>query len=214
MRKIFLLAVFFGIFLGCQNEKVYYIEIETDFGTMKAELYNSTPLHRDNILKLADEGFYDDLLFHRVMRDFMVQGGDPESKDADPSKRLGAGGPGYTIPAEIGAPHFKGTLAGARQGDGVNPERKSSGSQFYIVQGQKQTDAQLDQFEKSGNFKYNESQRKKYKEIGGTPFLDNQYTVFGELVSGLDVVDKIAAVQTAPGDRPIEDVKMKVRVVK
>ena len=213
MKKYILILILIGIFMSCQNEKVYYIEIETDFGTMKAELYNSTPMHRDNIVKLANDKFYDGLLFHRVIAGFMVQGGDPKSRDAGPSVGLGAGGPGYRIDAEIGAPHFKGTLAAARQGDGANPERKSSGSQFYIVQGQKQTVAQLQQIERNGNFQYNDSQKEKYLDIGGAPFLDNQYTVFGELVSGLDVLDKIAAVPTAPGDRPLEDIKMKVRVV-
>ena len=143
----------------------------------------------------------------------MIQGGDPESRGADANKRLGGGGPGYTIPAEIGAPHFKGTLAAARTGDAMNPERASSGSQFYIVQGRKIGETQLQNFASRGGYSYNPAQIEKYMELGGTPGLDNQYTVFGEVIEGMEVIDKIAAVQTKPGDRPLEDVKMKVRML-
>jgi peptidyl-prolyl cis-trans isomerase B (cyclophilin B) len=177
-------------------------------GDIVIELYDSTPEHKKNFLKLVDENFYDSLLFHRVMSGFMVQGGDPNSRNAGPNDRLGAGGPGYTIPAEIGAPHFKGTLAAARQGDAVNPRRESSGSQFYLVQGNPVSDQMLDNIERQYGLKYNQTQRQKYLEVGGTPQLDGQYTVFGEVVKGLDVIDKIAAVRTNQADRPLEDVWM------
>jgi len=210
--KVLVLFLFVSLvtFTSCGDGNKYVL-IETDFGEMKVMLYNSTPQHRDNFIKLVKEGFYDDLLFHRVMNGFMIQGGDPDSKDAPADKRLGGGGPGYRIPAEIGSPHIKGTVAAARNS---NPQKESSGSQFYIVHGKKQTDAQLDATEKRQGFTYNEEQRRLYKEIGGTPFLDGDYTVFGEVIEGLEVVDKIAAVQTAPGDRPIEDVKMKIRMTR
>ena len=212
MKKIlFLLLIIMS--MGSCNEKETMIEIVTDYGTMKAKLYDSTPLHRDNMVKLIKEGFYDGLLFHRVISDFMIQGGDPNSRTASPAQQLGSGGPGYQIDAEIGALHYKGTLAAARTGDAVNPERKSSGSQFYIVQGKPLSDAQLDMMAGQSGTTYTPEQRAKYKEIGGVPFLDGQYTVFGEVVEGLDVIDKIAAVQTAPGDRPVEDVKMTIRLL-
>ncbi|MBO7481513.1 MAG: peptidylprolyl isomerase [Bacteroidales bacterium] len=192
--------------------------IETTKGNMTVMLYDDTPLHRDNFVKLAESGFYEGLLFHRVIKDFMIQGGDPMSKNAAPNVRLGNGGPGYTIPAEIVYPthfHKKGALAAARTGDNVNPKRESSGSQFYIVQGQTYTDMKLDQFEKMLGKTFSKKERDAYATIGGTPHLDNQYTVFGEVVDGLGVVDKIAAVQTAPGDRPVEDVKIiKMTVLK
>lgn len=192
--------------------------IETTKGNITVVLYDDTPLHRDNFVKLVESGFYEDLLFHRVIKNFMIQGGDPQSKNAAPNARLGNGDPGYTIPAEIVYPkhfHKKGALAAARTGDNVNPKRESSGSQFYIVQGQKYTDMKLDQFEKALGKTFTNKERDAYVTVGGTPHLDNQYTVFGEVVEGLGVVDKIAAVETAPGDRPVEDVKIiKMTVVK
>ena len=189
------------------------VEIETPFGTMTAKLYNETPLHRANFLKLAEAGFYDDLLFHRVIRGFMVQGGDPESKGAPTGKALGSGGPGYTVPAEIDPRfiHKKGALSAARLGDGANPAKASSGSQFYVVQGSVQTEQSLASSDAQNG--YSGDQREIYYATGGTPFLDGQYTVFGEVIEGLDIIDKIAAVKTAAGDRPVEDVWMKVRVV-
>lgn len=207
-----LLAGVLMLGIGCQEGPTYAL-IETDYGNMKVELYDSTPLHKENFIKLANEGFYDDLLFHRVIEGFMIQGGDPESKGVEKGKALGSGGPGYKIDAEIGAPHFKGTLAAARQGGPINPEKKSSGSQFYIVQGKAYNESQLRGIASSKGITYNEAQIKKYEEVGGTPQLDMDYTVFGEVVEGLDVIDKIAAVPTAPGDRPIEDVKMKIRIL-
>ena len=211
--KFTCIAIFCSLLMSC-GEKTQYVTIETDYGTMKAELYDSTPLHRDNFVKLVKEGFYDDLLFHRIIDGFMIQGGDPQSRGAAPGQRLGTGGPGYTLDAEIGAPHFKGTLAAARTGGASNPDKKSSGSQFYIVDGTPQTDATLDRFQTQKGIQYNESQREKYKTLGGTPMLDSDYTVFGELVSGMDVLDKIAAVQKDGSDRPVKDVKMKIRLSK
>lgn len=187
-----------------------YVQIDTEMGSMKFKLYNTTPKHRDNFIKLANEGYYNDLLFHRIIKGFMAQGGDPNSKGAPASQRLGGGGPGYKVDAEIGAPHFKGTLAAARDG---NPQRASSGSQFYIVQGTPVTDAQILQSEKRWKIQYTDAQKAKYKELGGTIGLDMDYTVFGEIVEGMEVIDKLCSVPTAPGDRPLEDVKMTVKVV-
>jgi len=183
------------------------ILIETEFGNMTAVLYNETPQHRDNFLKLVKQGWYNGSIFHRVIKNFMIQGGGQENKMNDP---------GYKVPAEIMAKYFhkKGALAAARQSDQVNPQKASSGSQFYIVQGQVLNDQQLEMFEKQTNKKIAPERRAAYKTIGGTPHLDDQYTVFGEVISGLDVIDKIAAVQTAAGDKPGKDVKMKITVVK
>lgn len=190
--------------------------LETNFGEMLIEVYEDTPEHRENFTKLIEEGFYEGLLFHRVIDGFMVQGGDPNSKNADENTRLGSGGPGYTIPAEIDPRfiHVKGALAAARTGDQVNPDRNSSGSQFYIVHGNSVTDASLDQIEYRQGIEYTEEQREIYKENGGTPFLDMQYTVFGRVIEGLDVLDKIAETETKPGDRPVENVTMKMKVIK
>jgi cyclophilin family peptidyl-prolyl cis-trans isomerase len=204
----------FLLLISCNGDSRKKIKIETDHGDMVFVLYDSTPLHRDNFLKLTKEGFYDDLLFHRIIKGFMIQGGDPDSKGAPEGKALGMGGPGYQTPAEIGAPHFKGTLAAARTGGPGNPEKKSSGSQFYIVQGKIPTDNELNGHERSKGITYSDAQRTKYKELGGTPMLDMDYTVFGEIVSGMDVIDKLASVSTAPGDRPVKDEKMKISIVK
>jgi len=201
--------------ISCNTEgSKTYVTIETEYGNMVAELYDSTPKHKENFIKLAKEGYFKDLLFHRVIKGFMIQGGDPNSRDASPSARLGSGGPGYRIDAEIGAPHFKGTLAAARTGGPSNPNKMSSGSQFYVVQGNPLTDGSLDNFQQQKGIVYNDDQRKKYKELGGRPDLDMEYTVFGEVVEGLDIIDKIAAVKTAPGDRPVKDVKMNIRLGK
>jgi len=188
------------------------VRIETQYGHMLVHLYDETPQHRDNFTKLAEEGFYQDLIFHRVISGFMIQGGDPDSRNANATSPLGSGGPGYTIPAEINKRliHKKGALAAARTGDAVNPQKKSSGSQFYIVQGGVQTADMLTRIEDQKGIKYSEEQIKTYTSIGGTPFLDQEYTVFGEVIEGLEVIDKIAAVQTGRADRPAEDVKMKI----
>lgn len=209
-----LILAFMAIAGSCSRGEYTYVLIQTDYGNMKVMLYNSTPKHRDNFIKLVKDGFYNDLLFHRVIQNFMIQGGDPDSRNAAPGAPLGMGGPGYEIDPEIGAPHLKGALSAARKGDAMNPQRRSSGSQFYIVQGKPITDEELNATELQKGIRYNPEQRRLYKEIGGSPFLDAEYTVFGEVVEGLDVIDKIAAVPTAPGDRPTQDVKMKIRIVR
>ena len=192
------------------------VEIQTSYGNMLVKLYDETPQHKANFLKLSEEGFFDDLLFHRIIAGFMIQGGDPTSKGAAPGARLGSGGPGYQVPAEFNPYliHKKGALSAARTGDAVNPEKKSSGSQFYIVQGQPVDEAQLTMFERRKGLEYSEEQKEIYMNQGGTPFLDMDYTVFGEVIEGLDVIDKIASVQTDAADRPSEDVKMKIVVIK
>ena len=192
------------------------IEIETDYGIMIAELSDETPLHRDNFSKLAEEGFYNDLIFHRVIQNFMIQGGDPKSKDAPPGTSLGGGGPGYEIPAEFNTAlvHVKGALAAARTPDQVNPEKKSSGSQFYIVHGKPLSDGELDRIEGQKDMRYTPEQRKAYLEQNGYPALDQNYTVFGQIISGLDIIDKIAAVKRDRRNRPDTDIKMKVRLIK
>jgi len=193
------------------------VEMETTLGSITIKLHDSTPQHRDNFIKLAETEYYDNMLFHRVINGFMIQGGDPDSKNAKKGQRLGVGGPGYTVPAEFvdGLIHIKGALSAARQGDAVNPEKRSSGSQFYLVQGKPLSAAQLDQMEWQKGYKYTAEHREILTTQGGTPFLDKDYTVFGQIVKGLDIIDKIAAVQTDGADRPLEDVKiLKVRVIK
>lgn len=192
------------------------VQLETEYGNILIELYDNTPGHRDNFTKLISEGFYDGLLFHRVIENFMIQGGDPNSRDVGDNVRLGGGGPGYQIPDEINEEnlHIKGALAAARQPDNVNPQKKSSGSQFYIVHGNSITDAALDQNEYRTGIEYTPKQRELYKKKGGYPPLDLNYTVFGMVIEGLDVLDKIAACETKPGDRPVKNVSMKFTVIK
>ena len=197
---------------ACGGDQRQYVRIETPMGDMRAVLYDETPLHRDNFVKLAGEGYFDSLLFHRVIEGFMIQGGDPDSRTAAPGQVLGQGGPGYTLPAEIGAPHLRGTLAAARLGGPANPQKESSGSQFYIVQGQPVPAEQLTAVERGKGLTYNATQRELYLREGGTPNLDGDYTVFGELVDGFEVLDRIAAVQTDRSNRPTEDVWMRVTV--
>lgn len=186
------------------------VELQTSMGSIKVKLYSDTPVHRDNFIKLVSEGFYNGVLFHRVIKDFMIQAGDPQSVGAPAGKLLGEGGPGYNLPAEILPNHYhkKGVLAAARQDDKINPNRESDGSQFYIVQGSVWDIIGLDLLEEEKGIKYTEEQRKAYQTVGGAPFLDAAYTVFGEVVEGLDVVDAIAAVATGTADRPISDVKI------
>ena len=207
------LALFLLSILSCNNDPYTYALIETDMGNMKVKLYNNTPIHRDNFIKLAKEEFYDDLLFHRVMRAFMIQGGDPNSKGAPAGQSLGQGGPGYTLEPEIGAPHVKGALSAARLPDNVNPKKESSGSQFFIVQGTPQTPEQLDQVQQIRGIQYPAEIRELYTTIGGFPSLDMEYTVFGEVVEGMEVIDKIAVVDTDPANRPLKDVKMRVTII-
>jgi cyclophilin family peptidyl-prolyl cis-trans isomerase len=202
--------------LAQKKKKQTKVLISTSYGDMKLVLYNETPKHRDNFIKLVKEGFYDSTLFHRVIQTFMIQGGDPESKNAKATKMLGNGGPGYTLPAEINPKiiHKRGALSAARMGDNVNPMRESSGSQFYIVQGKKSTQEELEQIGKRNGIVYTDEQIKEYTTNGGTPFLDMNYTVFGELLEGFDVIDKIAAVKKGRADRPKEDVAMTMKIVK
>lgn len=187
--------------------------IKTDLGDIKIKLFESTPRHTENFIKLAKEGYYDDLLFHRIMKGFMIQGGDPKSKGASPTANLGSGGPGYQIEHEIGQYHYRGSLAAART---PNPEKKSSGSQFYIVDGSPVTDQMLDGFERRNGVSYSAAERELYKKVGGAPVLDGEYTVYGEVISGMEVVDKIATAPAPPnpnGSRPFDDIKMKVYIV-
>ena len=198
------------------------VEMVTTVGTIRLRLYDSTPLHRDNFLRLVKSGYYDSVLFHRVIPKFMIQAGDPNSKRAAAGIPLGNGGPGYTVPAEFRPSifHRKGVLAAARMGDDVNPEKKSSGSQFYIVQGRTFTDAEMDSVERVRlkGYKLPETHRQVYRTIGGTPQLDQNYTVFGEVVNGLDILDRIAALPTSKAqdrDRPLQDVRIvKAKLVK
>ncbi len=196
--------------------KTCLVEISTDYGKMLIQLYDETPLHRDNFLKLAEEGFYDDLIFHRVIDGFMIQGGDPGSREALPGAMLGSGGPGYQVDAEFDESliHVKGALAAARTGGPSNPEKRSSGSQFYVVQGGSVSESTLDMVEAQGGMSYSPEQRKMYAENGGTPQLDMEYTVFGRVIEGMDVIDKIAATRTDGRNRPDDDVRMKIYVVK
>ncbi len=193
-----------------KNESEIIVKIETTKGIITIKLYNETPLHRDNFIKLVEDKYYEGLLFHRVINSFMIQGGDPDSRNAKQGQMLGNGGPNYTIPAEFNKQliHKKGALAAARTADQINPEKSSSGSQFYIVQGNVYNDSQLQHFESQYNKQYSDKQKEIYKTLGGTPHLDGAYTVFGEVVTGLDVIDKIAAVKTDASNRPLEDVKI------
>lgn len=198
-----------------QNEDRRKVLVSTPYGDMTIELYNETPLHRDNFVKLVEEGFFDGTLFHRVIKDFMIQGGDPHSRDAAPGERLGVGGPGYTIPAEFVPEffHHKGALAAARQGDQINPRKESSGSQFYIVQGRIVQPQELDQLEQRTGRVFSNEQRVAYTTKGGTPHLDNDYTVFGRVISGIEIIDKITALPTDGANRPREDVAVTMRLL-
>ena len=196
------------------NENIEHeVLISTSMGDMVVKLYNGTPQHRDNFLKLVNEKFYDSLLFHRVISGFMIQGGDPQSKTAAAGVMLGMGDVGYTIPAEFVDTlfHKKGALCAART---PNPQKASSGCQFYIVQGRVMTNDQVQMLESQRGIVLSAKQKEAYTTIGGTPQLDRDYTVYGEVIKGLDVIDKIAAVKTAPGDRPVEDVRMKMKLIK
>ncbi len=273
MNKIalFILVVLFATSTSCSSSNKKgdksVVSIKTEFGEIKVKLYDETPLHKANFLKLVKEGFYNDLLFHRVINHFMIQGGDPDSKDAEAGKRLGGGSLGYTIPAEFVSKYYhkKGALAAARKGGPSNPEKESSASQYYIVQGGIFSMEKLDSMEMIKNsriksdlqkkmfqdatsqinefrgnndqagfnvfvvelrekvdsifdadlkFSFTEEQRDVYTTIGGYPSLDGDYTVFGEVVEGLDVLDKIAAVETDKRNRPIKDIKMQVEMAK
>jgi len=223
MKKIFVLLLTLLLLQDSDAQKEIKIRkkdrkkdilMQTSMGDMLIRLSDSTPLHRDNFIKLVKQGYYDSILFHRVINNFMIQAGDPNSKNAPKGQPLGEGGPGYTVPAEFRTTlfHKKGVIAAARQGDDVNPSKSSSGSQFYITQGRVFTEAGLDSLEaRRLKHKIPTEQRAVYTSVGGTPHLDQSYTVFGEVVEGLDVIDKIAATSTSRGadrDRPLEDVRI------
>ena len=271
MRRLTTLILLTGLFVnlsfGLTEEKgESKIQIATEFGTIKIKLYDETPLHRDNFIKLTQEGFYTDLLFHRVIQGFMIQGGDPDSKNAEPGKQLGSGDLGYTIPAEICPKffHHRGVLAAARMGDQENPEKRSSASQFYIMQGKIFRSGELDTLEMNMNetrkvnmlqirvksiepelnklyadgkqdelkariiglkaevaseevrlprLKFSDEQRKAYTTIGGYPSLDNNYTIFGEVLEGMDVVDLIAKQAVDQDNRPLNDIKFSITLL-
>lgn len=210
MNKSIVLTVLIGVFavanLFSQTQKQVKVQITTEFGKMTAVLYNETPQHRDNFIKLVKEGWFENSPFHRVIKNFMIQGG----QNAD-----GRLDPGYKVPAEFVAAKFhkKGALAAARQADQINPEKASSGSQFYIVQGGPVTAQALEVSGARTGVKYTPDQIKTYTAVGGTPHLDGTYTVFGEVIEGLDVIDKIAAVQTGQGDIPVKPVKMTIKIL-
>lgn len=199
MKKLILMTLLFAGLMCQAQEKETVVVINTNYGTIKAKLYNDTPLHRDNFIKLINEGWFNGSPFHRVINNFMIQGG----QNAD-----GRQDPGYTVPAEFRENHFhkKGALCAARQGDQVNPKKASSGSQFYIVQGQVFDDKKLALYEERLGKIFSAKQRQAYKTVGGTPHLDGDYTVFGEVTEGLDIVDKIAGVKTGYMDVPVEPV--------
>jgi cyclophilin family peptidyl-prolyl cis-trans isomerase len=194
----------------------HFVKIETDSGTMAVRLSNKTPLTTANFLKLVKEHYYDGLLFHRVIKGFMIQGGDPDSKKAPPGKVLGEGGLKYTVPAEFDSSlfHQKGAIAMARENDDVNPKKASSSTQFYIVEGRTFTDVELNKIEEKFKILIPESHRAIYRTIGGAPFLDMNYTVFGQVLSGLGVIDKIAHMQKDENNRPLTDIHMKVSIMK
>lgn len=224
--KISALLLFIGISVSCSSlktgtQKQQKVHIRTTEGDITLALYNETPMHRNNFIKLVRAKTYDGLLFHRVIGEFMIQGGDPNSKNAAPDVMLGNGDVGYTIPAEFRTPkiyHKRGVLAAARIGDNENPAKASSGCQFYIVVGKKFTDEQLDKLQESktarhlhtndSTYIFSEQARHDYKTAGGTPHLDGDYTVFGEVLDGMDVVERISKVETNRRDRPVKDVRI------
>lgn len=265
MKRIVLSILAIVLMASCATEKDYIVTIKTEYGDMKAILYDETPEHKENFIKLAKEGFYDSLLFHRVMKEFMIQGGDPNSKNTAPGTPLGNGGPGYNIPAEFKKEffHVKGALSAARQPDQVNPDKESSGSQFFIVQGQTWTEDELttdqnklnqavqqcmnrgDQdsvrqilmniYQNEGPTAYGKKinemkdyfasvmqvnldksiapeRLEAYTTIGGTPHLDDEYTVFGKVIDGLEIVDKIADQPVDRRNRPNENIMMQMEV--
>ncbi len=221
MKKISLLlfvCILFTSSCAKRNDNEPVFKIETTEGTIIVKLYAKTPQHRDNFMKLVEANLYEGVLFHRVIKDFMIQAGDPDSKNAGPKVVLGSGDVGYTVPSEIVFPkyyHKKGAVAAARQGDDVNPERASSGCQFYIVKGKVFTDAELNALEQKKSIKYTEQQRADYKTVGGTPHLDNAYTVFGEVIDGIEIASNISLVKTGKYDRPLEDVRiLKIKRIK
>lgn len=229
MKRLVLYFLLVAIVVGCSQQKTVTrrdlkkdVLLQTSMGDITIRLSNLTPLHRDNFISLVKKHYFDGLLFHRVIHRFMIQGGDPDSRNAPPGKLLGDGGPNYTIPAEFRSElyHKKGVIAAAREGDDVNPQKASSASQFYLTQGKVFSNAGLDSLEiaRLKGRKIPPAQRAVYTTLGGVPHLDQNYTVFGEVVKGLDVIDSIAKVPTSKGidkDRPLKDVKIeKGRMIK
>lgn len=227
-KRIFLAAMLLVCATFCTAsapaDSLVHVRLRTTMGDIVVALYNDTPKHRDNFIKLVNEGYYDGLLFHRVIENFMIQGGDPDSRNAEPKKLLGDGEPGYTLPHEIVYPthyHKRGALAAARESDDVNPEMRSSGSQFYIVWGKVQSEEAIEDMKErmsevtDGQFEVPENIIEEYETIGGTPHLDGAYTVFGEVTEGLKVVKEIQRVRTDKNDRPVKDVKiLKAEILK
>jgi peptidyl-prolyl cis-trans isomerase len=222
-----LLILVFGLPIMAQNSTDTLrkeVLLETDMGNIRVVLYNETPLHRDNFVRLVKSGYYNGTLFHRVIANFMIQGGDSTSRHAKSGEVTGLSSPNYTLPAEIVFPkyfHKRGALAAAREGDNINPKRESSSAQFYIVYGRRMTDYQLDAVqiqldkETDSTVKLTPEMRETYYRIGGTPHLDGQYTVFGEVVEGLDVVDRIQMTETDERNRPIKDIRIiRARIIK
>ncbi len=212
MKKILITALALGLnIMVFAKDRI--VTISTPKGDIKVKLYDDVPKHADNFYKLAKEGFYNGTLFHRVIPQFMIQGGDPESKKAQPGQMLGNGDIGYRIPAEFNTKYFhkRGALAAARDN---NPKKESSGCQFYIVQGKKYTDEDLNNIEKRKGVKLSPEQRNAYTTVGGTPHLDGEYTVYGEVIEGMEVVDAIAAVPRDRADRPEQDIAMTMKVKK
>ncbi len=225
MKRILTLSLLLLLAVACSKKEAVepIVRIETSMGDIKIKLYNETPLHRDNFLQLVDSGFYEGILFHRVIADFIAQAGDPDSKTAEPGQLLGEHDAGYSIPAEFVPTiyHKRGAVNAAREGNEVNPEKRSSSSQFCLFQGHKYTREELDAAVESANntrrkdnpLTLNEEQIELYTTIGGAPHLDGEYTVFGEVIEGQDIVDAIATVETDIYDRPLEDVVI-IRMVR
>ncbi len=226
MKYLFYLLILF-LFTSCSVFKKanttgnaanssHFVKIETPSGTMVVRLSNKTPKTTANFLKLVKNNFYDGLLFHRVITDFMIQGGDPDSRNAAPGKVLGEGGLKYTVPAEFDTSlfHQKGAIAMAREGDDVNPKKASSSTQFYIVEGRTFSDNEMNKIEEKFKIVIPENHRAVYRSIGGAPFLDMNYTVFGQVVDGLEVIDKIAHVAKDEHNRPLHDIPMKISIMK
>jgi peptidyl-prolyl cis-trans isomerase B (cyclophilin B) len=211
MRTIIIVILFVTTQFSFSVQSQTKIEIVTSLGIMRGILYDLTPIHKENFIDLVRQNHYDGMLFHRVISDFMIQTGDPDSKKASPGQPLGHGDVGYTLPPEFDPMlyHKKGAIAAARQPDNINPQKESSGSQFYIVQGRVFTPEQLEVFvDKDVHIPFTPQQIEDYTTIGGTPHLDYSYTVFGEITDGLNVIDTIASVQTDPKNRPLKDIKI------
>ncbi len=210
--KFYYSLLFILFFQMGEAQDKTYIQIETPVGILKGYLYNETPLHRDNFIKLVNEAYYDSLLFHRVIEGFMIQGGDPDSRAAKPGTPLGMGGPGYQVPAEFvdSLAHIKGAIAAARSN---NSEKKSSGSQFYIVVGRPVSSAELSLQESKHRFKYPESVKQEYQTLGGVTFLDQDYTVFGRITEGLEQIDIIAKAMVDSQNRPLDNIWMKISIL-